>query len=79
MWNSKWLTESAFGYTTFDDTWQGQETLNSDAYYRGMMSQSVVLECQQDSEVWLEASESYCYVYGTSRQSVFGGFILQRL
>ena len=46
-----------------------------------MMSQSVVLECQQGSEVWLEASYSYCYVYGNSaeRESVFGGFILQRL
>ena len=53
--------------------------VNGDTDNRGMMSQSVVLECQQGSEVWLEASESYCYVYGTSRQSVFGGFTLQRL
>ena len=52
-----------------------------DTYYRGMMSQSVVLECQQGSQVWLQTSTSYCYVYGDSseRESVFGGFILQRL
>ena len=47
-----------------------------------MMSQSVVLECQQGSEVWLEAGDYECNVLGgssTYRYSVFGGFILQRL
>ena len=45
----------------------------------GMMSQSVVLECQQGSEIWLEAATSECNVLAGERRSVFGGFILQRL
>ena len=52
-----------------------------DTQYRLMMSQSVVLECQQGSQVWLEASANECFVHGNidERESVFGGFILQRL
>ena len=52
-----------------------------DTRYSGMMSQSVVLECQQGSQIWLEASTSECFVWGDSsqRESVFGGFMLQRL
>ena len=70
-------------YIAFDYTSQGQEYVyvDVDTFYRGMMSQSVVLECQQGSQVWLEVSTSDCYVVGDSgqRESVFGGFILQRL
>ena len=52
-----------------------------DTRHDGMMSQSVVLQCQQGSEIWLQASTSYCYVYGgnSERESVFGGFVLHRL
>ena len=67
-------------YIAFDCIWQGKEFVFGDTSYDGMMSQSMVLECQQGSEVWLEASASDCYVFGDSSQrySVFGGFILQR-
>ena len=54
---------------------------DDDVQRYSMMSQSVVLECQQGSEIWLRASTSYCYVYGGNgeRESVFGGIVLHRL
>ena len=60
---------------------QGQEHCGIEANYYGMMSQSVVLECQQGSQIWLEASTSDCGAWGSSseRESVFSGFILQCL
>ena len=71
----------AICYVTFNYTGQGQEYASGDIDHRGMMSQSVVLECQQGSQVWLEASANECFVHGNidERESVFGGFILQRL
>ena len=52
-----------------------------DVRHGGMMSQSVLLECQQGSEIWLEADyNNDCYVYGgTYRYSSFGGFLIKQL
>ena len=45
--------------------------------HHGMMSQSVVLECQQGSEVWLQADTTLCYVIASDKPaSLFNGFIL---
>ena len=55
-----------------------------DTRHDGMMSQSVVLECQQGSQIWLEADESNdCYVQGDDnrppprRYGNFGGFLIK--
>ena len=53
-----------------------------DVELQGMMSQSVVLECQQGSEIWLEADATDdCYVLGddTHRYSSFGGFLIKEI
>ena len=51
-----------------------------DTRHDGMMSQSVLLECQQGSQIWLEAdNDDDCYVWGSPaeyRFSSFGGFML---
>ena len=57
---------------------QGFEQNNDDNYQYGTMSQSVVLECQQGSEVWLQSDSDTCYIYG-AQWSTFGGFLLQEL
>ena len=67
---------------TFSCIQQGRELANAGYYYYfGMLSQSVVLECQQGSQIWLQSTADECRVHGSSseRESVFGGFILDRL
>ena len=61
---------------------QGQQTADVGyIYYYSMLSQSVVLECQQSSLIWLQSTGDDCYVTASSseRESVFGGFMLERL
>ena len=46
------------------------------------LSDSVVIECQQGSSVWLQSDADACYVYGDDARylfSTFGGFILQQV
>ena len=55
---------------------------DGDVSLRGMMSQSAVLECQQGSEIWLEADVyDDCYIIGedTYRYSSFGGFLIKQI
>ena len=55
---------------------------NYDVRHYGMMSQSVVLECQQGSEIWLEADATDdCYIVGdgTYRYSSFGAFLIKQI
>ena len=48
-----------------------------------MMSQSVVLECQQGSQIWLEADYTDgCEIQGSGgeyRYNNFGGFLIKQI
>ena len=62
----------------FAYTIQGTEAVYDSDNSHGMMSQSVVLECQQSNEIYLLVDgPSSCDIFG-GISSVFGGFILQR-
>ena len=50
---------------------------HDDTYYDGMSSHSVVLQCPEGSQIWLQTGTGTCYVSSGLRQSIFGGFILQ--
>ena len=55
---------------------------NDDVRLDSMMSQSVVLECQQGGRIWLEADyNDDCYVWGgsTYRYNSFGGFLIRQI
>ena len=53
-----------------------------DVQHDSMMGQSVVLECQQGSQIWLEADyNDDCHVRGSDayRYSSFGGFLIRQI
>ena len=60
---------------------QGREqyTIAAVGEHYGMIGQSVLLQCQRGSQIWLKASTSECEVSGNSDYplSTFGAFILQ--
>ena len=61
---------------------QAREHIDGGVRHDGMMSTSVVLECQAGSEVWVQGAEignNDCFVYGDFhyQYSSFGGFMLQ--
>ena len=61
---------------------QAREHVNDGARHDGIMSTSVVLECQAGSKVWVQGAEignNDCVVYGDFQYqySSFGGFMIQ--
>ena len=61
---------------------QGHEYMIEGGSHQTTLSDSVVIECQQGSSVWLQSDADACYVYGDDARylfSTFGGFILQQV
>ena len=67
----------------FNLTTQAAELLFDPLHQSPMITDSVVLQCQAGSQVWLRSDVTGCYVWGdgdsgdVSAFSTFGGFILQ--
>ena len=54
--------------------------ITSGTNMESMVTESVLLECQQGSEIWLEASKHGCLLENNfDRSSIFGGFLLRQL
>ena len=53
----------------------------ADSRHNGITGQSVILECDADSQIWIEADfVDTCHVYGDStRLSTFGGSLLRQM
>ena len=61
---------------------QGFEAIYDSVAHYGVASQSVVLECQQGSQIWVESEDTDCNVFGNSAAhgySNFGGYIVGAL